>query len=298
MKYDKPPVTIPDQIQKLKERGLIISDEKEVFRYLSNISFYRFRAYTYPFQENKDINHPFIGNVSFDQIVKLYNFDRQLRLLVFDAIERIEIAFRTQIIYHMSIRHGSHWHLNQELYKDSNKYISQLGSLQREINRSNETFIKHYKKKYKSPIDPPCWMSLEVVSLGLLSRIFQNIKSSPEKKAVTRHFGLYGNDVLENWMHNLCNVRNICAHHSRLWNRRISSHLLIPKKTQLSYLENKNFYPYKLYSSLSTIVYFLNIISPESKFKKRLIELVQTSPENQIKEMGFPKDWKSEKFWF
>jgi abortive infection bacteriophage resistance protein len=111
MKYVKPPVPILEQIETLKKRGLLFNDEAKAAHYLSNISYYRLRAYTYPFQDNKDGNHPFVTKVSFEEIIDLYVFDRQLRLLIFDGIEKIEIALRTQIIYNFSLAHGSFWHL-------------------------------------------------------------------------------------------------------------------------------------------------------------------------------------------
>lgn len=297
MKYNKLPIPIPDQITKLKQRGLRITDDSLAARYLSNISYYRLRAYTYPYQDDTKTEHPFIIDVSFEDIIELYTFDRKLRLLIFDAVEKIEVALRTQIIYQWALTNGSHWHLDQGLYKDRIKFIKHLGSLQKEINRSNETFINHYKTKYSNPSEPPCWMSLEVTSIGLLSLIFQNLKNSPEKKAVTHHFGLWSNNVLENWMHNFCNIRNICAHHGRLWNRRIPIPITIPQKTKSNFIQNKKIYPYKLYASLSAMVYIIEIIAPESVFKKNILELVRTCPAGQLKEMGFPKNWEQEKFW-
>lgn len=297
MKYNKLPISITEQIAKLKQRGLRIEDDALAHHYLSNISYYRLRAYTYPYQNNSDDNHSFIGNVSFNDIIELYTFDRKLRLLVFDAVEKIEVALRTQIIYHWSLAHGSHWHSEQALYKDPTKFIRHLATLQKEIKRSNETFIDHYKNKYSHPTEPPCWMSLEVTSIGLLSLLFENLKNCPEKKAVTHHFGLLGTNVLENWVHNFCNIRNICAHHGRLWNRRISIPITMPNKTKSDFIQNKQVYPYKLYASLSAMVYVINIISPESAFKKNLLELVKTCPSGQLKEMGFPKNWEQDKFW-
>lgn len=297
MRYTKPPVSFSDQIQKLKDRGLIIPDEAAALRYLSNISYYRLRAYTYPYQDNDNPNHPFVGEVSMEDILALYTFDRKLRLLIFDAVEKIEIALRTQIIYQWAIVHGSHWHLNQNLYKDGGKFVRHLASLQKEIDRSNETFIDHYKHKYSQPEEPPCWMSLEVTSIGLLSLLFKNLKNSPEKKAVTHHFGLLSNEILENWMHNFCHIRNICAHHGRLWNRRIPIPITMPRKTKAAFIVNKSIYPYKLYASLCAMVYIISIINRESTFKQQLLELVSNCPQGQLKEMGFPRDWKNENFW-
>lgn len=297
MKYNKPALPVPEQISKLKDRGLKIPDEALATRYLSNISYYRLRAYTYPYQNNLKENQPFIGEVSIEDIMELYTFDRHLRLLIFDAVERIEIALRTQIIYQWALSHGSHWHLQQNLYKDNSKFIKHLASLQKELDRCNETFVEHYYSKYTQPSEPPAWMSLEVTSIGLLSLIFQNLKNCPEKKAVTHHFGLLSNDVLENWIHNFCNVRNICAHHGRLWNRRISIHLNLPRKTKETFITNKNINPYKLYASLVAMVYCMQIINPENSFKSQLIDLLKNCPKGQLKEMGFPKNWEQETFW-
>jgi len=111
MKYNKLPITIPEQIEKLKGRGLRFDNETSAQNHLSNISYYRFRAYTYPFQDKSNDLQPFRGDISFEQIMELYVFDRKLLLLIFDAIEKIEIALRTQIIYHFAIKHGSHWQL-------------------------------------------------------------------------------------------------------------------------------------------------------------------------------------------
>lgn len=146
MKYNKIPLDINEQILKLKDRGLKFGNEVKAANYLSNISYYRLRAYTFPFQDNTSDDHTFVIPVSFEQIIDLYVFDRKLRLLIFDGIEKIEIAFRTQIIYEYALVHGSHWQTKAELYRDSMRFASHLDSLQKEIDRSNETFIKHYKK--------------------------------------------------------------------------------------------------------------------------------------------------------
>jgi len=296
MKYNKLPVAIPEQIALLKSRGLTFNSETKAAHYLSNISYYRLRAYTYPFQDNTQENHPFVTAVSFEQIIDLYVFDRHLRLLVFDGIEKIEIALRTQIIYNFALTNGSFWHLKPELYRDAMRFANQLDSLQKEVDRSNETFIDHYKTKYTQPTEPPCWMSLEVSSMGLLSKIFQNLKRGKEKKAVTNHFGLTDPMILENWMHCFCNLRNICAHHGRIWNRRLVP-IKLPYNTIEPFLDNANLYPNKLYATLCCIEYVLQIISPHSTFKQRLKELMEHCPMKQEKEMGFPNNWQEDKLW-
>jgi abortive infection bacteriophage resistance protein len=297
MHYTKPPVSLDNQIVRLKDRGLIFKDEPTALAYLSNISYYRLRAYTYPFQDNSDSDHPFNISVTFEEIIDLYKFDRKLSQLVFGALEKIEIAMRTQIIYQWAMGYGSHWQIDPALYRDPVRFANQIASLQTEINRSNETFIEHYRTKYSIPSEPPAWMSLEVTSFGLLSQIFQNLKKGPEKIAVTKHFGLNDISLLENWMHCFSNIRNICAHHSRLWNRRLTTHIKLPIRPTNIFITNTKIHPYKVYASFCCMQYILNIISAGNGFKRELKELMDDCPLAQEKEMGFPSKWYEEVFW-
>ena len=140
-------------------------------------------------------------------------------------------------------------------------------------------------------------MSLEVSSLGLLSKLFANLKRNKQKKEFTRHFGLYKVELLENWMRSFCDIRNICAHHSRLWNRRFSTHIDIPHNTKYDFITNKRVYTNKIYPTLCAMQYILEIINPKNGFKRKLKELMNTCPLKQEKEMGFPTNWEQEKFW-
>ena len=164
MKYTKPAISFQQQIEELKQKGLAFNNEKHSRVFLENINYYRLRAYTYPFQDNTNPQHPFIKAVSFEKIIDLYNFDSKLRTLVFEALEKIEIAFRTQIIYRWSMKYGSHWFTIPSLFKNKEHFSSGLSVLEKEIGRSQEAFMKHYKEKYSEPIMPPAWMTLEVSS--------------------------------------------------------------------------------------------------------------------------------------
>lgn len=297
MHYSKPPISFQQQVNKLKSRGLQFNSEPNAILHLSNISYYRLRAYTYPFQDNTDPNHPFNVSVTFEQIIELYQFDRKLCQLVFNALEKIEIALRTQIIYQWAMVKGSHWQITPALYRDPLKFANQLSSLQNEIDRSHETFIEHYQNTYTSPSEPASWMSLEVSSFGLLSQIFYNLRKGKEKIAVTKHFGLNDVAILENWMHCFSNIRNICAHHSRLWNRRFTAHIILPSNPQNLFIQDRSVYPYKLYAAICCIQYMLNSIFPGNSMGADLIELMRNCPFLQEKEMGFPVNWEMEPFW-
>ena len=193
--------------------------------------------------------------------------------------------------------HGSHWQLNEALFRDVNRFNNQIISLKTEISRSNETFIEHYKNTYTEPVDPPSWMSLEVSSFGLLSQMFRNLKKSPEKIAVVKHFGLNNIELLENWMLCFSHIRNTCAHHGRLWNRRLTAHITLPKKPSNPFIQNRNIWPYKPYAALCCMQYILQTISPDTSFKAGLKALMKSCPLKQEKEMGFSEDWRSDPFW-
>jgi len=297
MQYRKLPLPIPDQIQLLQSRGLVIHDTVKAAHYLSVISYYRLRAYTYPFQNNSDPNHPFRVGVTFDQILDLYIFDRELRLLVLDAIERIEIALRTQIIYQMSLINGSHWHENISLFRNKGHFNRDTKKLQRELKRTSEVFIGHYYNKYSKPKHPPSWMSLEVVSLGFLSKMYENLKLSKEKKHVAHHFGIPHPFLLESWMHAFTNVRNICAHHSRLWNRKLTVIPKLPKNIKYTWLKGNIVSIHKPYVVFSCILYMMDRISPGHTWRDRFYALLKKYPDISTSEMGFPANWKKEALW-
>ncbi len=297
MNYSKPSLSILQQIALLKQRGLAFKDEQKAAHYLSNISYYRLRAYTYPFQDNTRPDHPFIKPITFEDIIDLYVFDRKLRLLVFDALEKIEIALRTKIIYQYALNYGSHWYENVSLYKKQHRFINDMNKLYDEIDRSSETFIKHYKKTYTQPVNPPAWMSLEVSSMGLLSKLFENLKMGPEKKQIAAAFGLAHPIVLESWMHAFAQLRNICAHHGRLWNRRLTTTPQLPRNSLFPFLNNTSIHTNKTYTILSCMTYILHLISPGNTFNQNLKKLIDGCSLTEEKEMGFVSGWRNEPIW-
>lgn len=218
-------------------------------------------------------------------------------MTVFDALEKIEIALRTKIIHTYSIEHGSHWYERPELYRNQSRYVTDLSKVYEEVGRSTETFIQHYKGKYTDPEQPPSWMSLEVVSMGLLSKLFENLKKGPEKMAVAEAFGLKNVFILESWMHAFSHLRNICAHHCRLWNRRFTTAPQLPNNPSFHFLNDRNFRPNKLYALLNCMLYVLKIISPKNTFASRLKALILMSDYINLKEMGFPETWVKEPLW-
>lgn len=300
MKYTKPSISIANQIAQLQDSGLEIKDNDYATRCLSSISYYRLRAYTYPFQDNTTPNHPFIEEISLEEIIEIYDFDSKLRQLTFKSLERIEIALRTQIIYQFSLVHDSHWQLNPSLFQDTARFASHLEMLNKELKRSDETFIKHYYNKYTNPTQPPSWMSLKIASFGLLSKLFRNLKKGEPKSEVNRYFGLKKYYELENWMLCFTNLRNICAHHGRLYNRRLNAQPKLPYNTTnplFSRSQSKEIYANKFYAVMCCLIYTSLQIDPDSNISNEFKELLQDAPLSITEDMGIPNEWETHDIW-
>ena len=311
MRYAKTPLSISQQIDKLIERGLIIDDREIAASYLSNISYYRLRAYTYPFQDNENLeeDHHFIDEkIHFSDIIDLYCFDRRLRSLIFNAIEKIEVSVRTKIVQIYSEHTGdSHWFLDEKLYKvfyndeDVSKYTLLMRDIKNEISRSNEDFIKHYIDRYEDPELPPAWMTLEVLSFGTLSKLYKLLLKSEQKQETAKYFGLSNSLVLENWLHAFSVLRNSCAHHSRIWNRRFIIQLILPHNTVSPFMDKdtiKKTRNNKIFALLSCIKYISDIISPTNGFKDNFMSISsQGGNLLNYEDMGFPPDWETLHVW-
>ena len=176
--FDKNATSISHQIEILKTRGLTFNDDAFAEHQLSNISYYRLGEYWYVMQDDK-VNHTFKPNSKFEDVMALYNFDRELRFLLFDVIERIEISLRTKLIYHLSHEFDPWWFQNFELFEDSKALVKTLSGLEGELERTKETTIKNHVKKHKDDKRfPPAWKSLEQTSFGSLSKLYGNLKNN------------------------------------------------------------------------------------------------------------------------
>jgi len=299
MHYNKPPFTVDQQAELLFERGLTCQDVPRLKRYLSRIGYYRLSAYWMPFEQPSDDptkrNHKFQPDTEFDHILGLYIFDRKLRLTVLDALERIEVAVRTAYAREMSLAHGAHAHLNTQLFKDQAQYQDGLVKVEGELRRSHETFVRHYQQKYHDPPMPPIWAVVETMSFGTLSRWFKNTADTEVKKRIMKSLGMPTIDILERVLHTLTPMRNDCAHHSRLWNRRYTMAPPTISKIGARLVSNsRKYYPFNY---LVIIEYLLTQINPGSQWKNRLVGLLGTLNQQQLRAMGFPEDWQEREPW-
>lgn len=167
--FQKPATTIEEQIKQLRERGLIIDPQDNASHYLSHISYYRLAGYWWPMQEDK-CNHHFKPNSRFADVIALYNFDRELRLILFDLIEKIEISLRTKLIYHLSHEFDPWWFQNTTIFQNVRELTKTLATIDEEIERCKDIFVKEHLKKHKDDGRfPPAWKTLELTSFGSLS---------------------------------------------------------------------------------------------------------------------------------
>lgn len=237
-------------------------------------------------------NHQFKSGTTFEEIINLYNFDRLLRLLVMDAIERIEVAIRTQICLKLAlIYQDSHWYSHKELFTPTFKFEKFLDECANEFTRSREVFARHYKNNYDVPKLPPSWMMIELLSLGTWSLLYQNLSNRKDKKQISDTFDLSPME-LQSWLHSLTYIRNLCAHHARLWNRRFTI-TPISKFRYSQYLT-----PNHTFAAQAAMIHImLNVISPNCGWVSRLIELLNTHPNIDPAQMGFIRSWGKDTFW-
>lgn len=300
--YSKPPLSVSDQATLLLNRGLLCNNIQKLEEYLTTIGYYRLSAYWLPFElpsNNFTRNHQFRPNTDFDEILKLYFFDRRLRLLVIEAIERIEVALRSQWSGHLALEsQNSHAYIDSSQFKCPSHHIRNLAKIDHDLERSKETFVQHYKSKYSTPHLPPIWAIVETMTLGSLSMWYENTESTKVKSAVSRMFGLPGHDITSKVLHALTPVRNVCAHHCRLWNRKFP--MLLPKIKRLNHslvTQANQQQDHYLYNYLVVIIHLMNSISPNSSWRQRLIDELNTVTPVQHQAMGFPGNWASLQIW-
>ena len=258
--YSKSFKTFDEQLMLLKERKLKILNDCFALSKLKRINYYRLSAYFLPFQypKNSDKKDIFYEDTTFEEIIRLYYFDCELRKIVFEAIEIIEIYFRTQITYHHALKYGAFGYLKKENFETSQEFYDKIMiNLKDETKRSEESFIKHFKDEYNTT-DLPMWAVVEVISFGTISKLYSILKTQEQEAVISELKGI-NKKVFKNWLHGLSVIRNICAHHSRLWNKTLGVKFEIPRKikefTTITKVENEIEIKLndKLFFALSTI---------------------------------------------
>jgi abortive infection bacteriophage resistance protein len=320
MKFIKPALDIPTQLKRLMDRGLMVPDLPGAQDCLTHLGYYRLSAYALPFQDKSQPDKPFKPGTGFQQIIDLYRFDRELRLLVIDAIERVEISVRSQIVNAQCTAHGAHWFLDSAHFQPTFDHPLFLRKIEEDFGIKtgaagmkilptrphSEAFIAHYYQKYGDPYLPPFWMVAETLTLGSLSKLYQGLRDHTARNAIA---GVYGvnETVLVSWLRSLTYLRNLCAHHSRLWNRdfaikplvaRKLGPLLAPFPKTLPGGRVIQVHPPSRFYALAVVLFdLLKVVSTGTTWNQRLAGLLDSHAFVDPGAMGFPTNWRAESFW-
>lgn len=307
MQFNKDAFTHEQHIKLLRDRGLNIQDEDAAAAYLNTISYYRLSAYMLPFQRsNGAVSHKFLPGTTFEQIIRLYVFDRELRLLLLDPIERIEVTLRAQLTDTLSLHHGPHCWTDKSLFDSRYEHTWLLKAMSdKAAAREPETFIAHYHNKYSTPKEPPIWMVMEVLSFKEVSVLFGKLRHAKDKQVVANYFGIH-DTVLQSWFRALSDLRNLCAHHSRVWNREFGSRPKLPRKppadwpdltTPVTYGNYTAMPEARLAMMLVVLETLLRKINPDSQWRYRLKSLLDQHTDLPLAAMGLNVDWHQQLFW-
>jgi abortive infection bacteriophage resistance protein len=315
--YSKPYLTIDQQIELLLTRGLLIDDKSEAARILRQLGYYRLSGYLYPFRQRhvESDESGQKGSVVLDEFkpgtklsfaMDIYAFDKKLRLLLMDALESLEVALRVQV----AIEVGG---IGPWAHRDPGNFNSYLGEINERTGetrhaefvrrmddsfvRSSEEFAKRFVAKYTGPI--PIWIAVEVWDFGMLAALVNGLKR-PALQRVATACGLEKAQTLPSWVQSLNYVRNVCAHHNRLWNRPMVIQPSFRNEPRFAYLTEGNQKSTRVYGVAIVIQALMRTLHPRSRWHERLIDLIQQFPTQtglNGKTMGFEDGWQTEPIW-
>jgi abortive infection bacteriophage resistance protein len=294
LKYEKLPLSYEEQAERLLTRGLV-ADCDTLVEILESVSYYHLSAYIFPFKQTG--SETLVWGTSLEAVYKRYRFDRRFRCLIFDALERFEIALKTKVVNIFSCKYGAFGYLDIANFNNfpEDKFQKFLYALQTEIEhskRSREQFVTHYFSKYEND-NLPFWMTAELMTFGNVLTMFR-FMNRPEKIQIAKDFGLTLK-VFESWLLSLNHVRNICAHHARLWNRRLGVRPIIPdskKSTEWNGVKNE-----KAFVVVLMLSHLLRYCARNTKWRSRLESLSNEYPDLPLGCMDFPVDWKEHPLW-
>ncbi|WP_433964378.1 Abi family protein [Tunturiibacter gelidiferens] len=288
MNYTKLALHYEDQLNLLVSRNLICNDRPRALEWLQRIGYYRLSAYFIPFRGGSTDN--FRAGTDLDDVVDLYKFDGNLRLLMMQAMDRIEVAIRAVITYHVAHNLGVFGYADPANFASSFDHAAFLGLIRREERRSAETFVAHYRTKYTSETYLPFWMATELISFGALSKMYANLRAKLRKQ-IAQEFRQPA-PVFLSWLHALTAIRNTCAHHGRLWNRELAVKPELPKTWKAQGIDNK-----RLYVIALIVQTLLSEVSPDSQWKERLKAHFNAYSSVDLAQMQFPANWQNEEPW-
>lgn len=313
----KPWTSFDDQLALLRARGMQVGDDAAALSYLARIGYYRLSGYWYPLRvidgdASKQAGRPlrrdeFVSGSRFEDVVKLYVFDKKLRLLALDALERIEMAIRADVAHQLGARdpcahenldllHGNFARRAIRRGPNAGKTEHQiwLEKFQQLLHRARrEPFIVHHRQAYEGKL--PIWVAMEVWDFGTLSKLFAGMQVRDQDQ-VAGKYGDVGGRAFGQWLRSLNFMRNVAAHHSRLWNINVLEVAPLPS----GWPDMPNNKPF-LYLSIMQLL--LRTICPNSSWGQRLVDLLNSEfpalPGGAavLSDMGAFDGWQSWDLW-
>ncbi|AKK07524.1 abortive infection bacteriophage resistance protein [Corynebacterium testudinoris] len=299
--------TYDQQIALLSSRGMIIGDHQFATKWLQEAGYYRLSLYTHHFRETnsrgKKVNR-FRNGTTFEDVVSLYIFDRELRYRVFSGIEKIEVALRARMAYHLGF-YGPDVHKDASHFRSKPDYSILLKTFDNRFKRAltrNDEVAVHHKKNYGGEL--PIWVLTDLLDFSDLSKLFAQLRSV-DQRAIAKGFGL--NDPpkkrggratnLAGWLHQLSLVRNFTAHHARLWDRQFGAKDVSDAERVNGYFEGFGKTPQStdIYGVLTIMSFLLESIEGHIDWAKDMAEFLTSSseclPSKSLADMGFPSNW-------
>lgn len=299
--YHKKHLDFSQQVELLTSRGLAISDKTAAESFLQQINYYRLSAYSRVFYQPGN-GETFIPGTRFEQVQSLYEFDRALRSLINEALEPIEVSVRTGLAYQLAHKYGPFAHTMRKIFSE-HSYFSHaewMDHVEDETTRSREVFIQHFQNTYAEFPALPVWTAVEIMSFGTLSKMFANLNST-DQAAISARYGFHQN-VITSWLHTIVYVRNICAHHARLWNRELRVKPLIPKK-----LKDWQVSPRPGQKNISGLLFLVNALNTKipvphfdpAKWRASIEALMSSDRgvKDFLARMGLAEGWNKHPLW-
>lgn len=292
--YTKPPLNFEQQADRLIGRGLI-ADKAELTLFLGRVNYYRFSTYLYPFRQPG--SDDFYPNTLLADVCRLYDFDHALRMLIFNAIEALEIAIlRARFVEFFTLRYGAFGYIEAENFRftELDKHKKLLINITNSSKHSKEEFVNHFRNKYSDNY-LPLWIVAEIASFGDIMTMIRNMHHT-DKKDFARPYDITYK-VMDSWILTLNYIRNCCAHHTRLWNRELAIKPLLPDQKNRPEFHTIPFQDSRIFSVLTIVQYLLNIINPYHTWDRDVLDLLSRFPKVPTHSMGFPDNWQDLPMW-
>lgn len=283
--YTKPALPPAALLAHLQRRGLSVGDPVRALAALEHVGYYRLLIYMRPLQQLPQ--KTFLAGTTFETVLDLYNFDRELRLLCLDAIERIEVALRAAIVSQVAVSHGPHFFLDPQHFERLDGFVEFFQT----ATRAKYLGIQHYRAHYGFPDLAPIWTIMEAITFGALSRMYSGLQVR-HRRAIADRFG-YDEKILVSWFRSINMLRNMCAHHNRLWN----FHMLVDQPMAAKRFKNEMIRTDRFYTRAVVLIALLDHVASGSGWRQRLLDLISRYPAVPTSAMGFPTDWRNRSFW-